>query len=105
LESATVPHDNPGELCREKVAYFRRILSRGRCGKKPTWDLKLALDRAAYAMADAERARTDPTISPTERIGILREERLSLKALELAKERNRPVKAPLSLQQLLAGAR
>ena len=92
--------------CRSHVAYYRRVFARG-CGKHPTTELKLALDRAAYAAADAWRVRTDPTIPDAVRIAIMREERLCMKALAIAKERNQPAKpkpAP-SLQELLAGVR
>jgi hypothetical protein len=107
LESTLTKHDAtavPAESYRERAAYYRRVYARG-CGKTPTSELRIALDRAAYASADAWRCRIDPTIPDAVRIAILREDRLCQKALAIAKERNQPVKRMRSLPQVLAGVR
>ena len=90
---------------RARASYYRRIFGRG-IGHCPTVELKLALDRAAYAAADAWRVRNDPSLfTETQRMAIMREDRLCQKALHVAIDRDRdqrPVR-PALLQ--MAGVR
>ena len=90
---------------RARAAYYRRIFGRG-IGHCPTVELKLALDRAAYAAVDAWRVRNNPELfTETGRIAILREDRLSQKAMQVAIDRDRNDRPTRPMLLQMAGAR
>jgi hypothetical protein len=106
LDSRLLKHNSSpisDEIYREKAAYFRRQLSKG-CGRRPSWALQQALDAAAFAAADAWRARRNPTISPTERAHINREDRARQKQLADFKAQYRPAKRRRSFHELVAAS-